>query len=112
MPIVPSIFIRDLTQDEFDQQDEIVMRCAYASQNAIGRLCDEHAHEHDVARRLHWEGIAGTHTQVQVTVSHEDFIKDYFLDLVAGHAVYELKTVAALAPRHDGLALHYAMLLD
>ena len=112
MPIHCAIPIRNLTQPEFDARDRIVMRCAYAVQNELGRLCDERVYENDLALRLQAEGMPGVHTQVPVTVSHDGFEKIYRLDLVADEALYELKTVADLVPAHDGQALHYAMLAE
>ena len=87
------------------------MRCAYASQNYLGRLCDERVYENDLALRLKADGFREVHTQVPVIVSHGDFEKTYRLDLLADDALYELKTVAALTGEHDAQALHYAMLL-
>lgn len=112
MPITSPIVIRNLTQAEFDERDAVVMRCAYAAQNALGRLCDERVYENDLARRLRAEGFKTVHTQVPVNVAHDGFAKEYRLDLVADEALYELKTVSALAPPHEAQALHYAMLTD
>jgi GxxExxY protein len=112
MPINPSICLRDLTQAEFDERDVIVMRCAYAAQNALGRLCDERVYENDVALRLRSEGFTHVHTQVPVVVTHRTFAKEYLIDLMADDALYECKTVSSLAPPHDAQALHYAMLLS
>ncbi|MBM4089232.1 MAG: GxxExxY protein [Planctomycetes bacterium] len=103
--------IRDLTQPEFDAVDKVVMRHAYACQNALGRLCNEGVYEHDLALRLCEEGH-DVHTQVPITVSHRSFEKMYRLDLVCDHAVYDAKTVQAFVGEHDAQVLHYAMLLD
>jgi len=46
-----------------------------------------------------------------VTVSHGGFSKVYFLDLVADHAVYELKTATALSKEHEAQLLNYLFLL-
>ena len=112
MPIACPIQIRNLTPSEFDERDAVVMRCAYAAQNALGRLCDERVYENDLARRLHAEGFKSVHTQVPVTVTHDGFVKEYRFDLLADDALYELKTVSAFAPQHAAQALHYAMLAD
>jgi len=112
MPILLPFKLRNLTQQQFDERDGIVMRCAYASQNALGRLCDERVYENDLARRLRAEGVSSVHTQVPIGVTHEDFAKEYRLDLVADDALYELKTVNAFVPEHDTQALHYAMLAE
>lgn len=112
MPITCAIPVRNLTREEFDERDAVVMRCSYASQNALGRLCDERVYENDLALRLRAVGCANVHTQVLVTLTHDGFRKEYRLDLLADDALYELKTVAALATQHDTQALHYAMLTE
>jgi hypothetical protein len=57
MPITSQVRFRNLTPAEFDERDAVVMRCAYASQNALGRLCDERVYENDLAGRLRAEGF-------------------------------------------------------
>jgi GxxExxY protein len=104
------IAIRDLSKDEFDERDALVMRCAYAAQNTLGRLLDERVYENDLALRLQAEGCS-VHTQVPITVSLGTFEKTYRCDLIAGDALYELKTVIAFNGEHEMQALHYAMML-
>ena len=87
------------------------MGCSYASQNDLGRLCDERVYENDVAERLQSAGCPEIQTQVPVTLMHRDFTKTYRLDLVVRQMVYEFKTARALAPEHDAQAIHYAALL-
>ncbi len=112
MPINCQLRIRNLAQSEFDERDAIVMRCAYAAQNALGRLCDERVYENDLARRLRAQGFSSVHTQIPVHATHDGFEKEYRLDLIADDALYELKTVSAFVPQNDAQALHYAMMLD
>ena len=45
-------------------------------------------------------------------MSHLDFTKTYSLDLVAGNALYELKTVAGFNSEHQAQLLNYLFLLD
>jgi GxxExxY protein len=103
--------IRDLTPAEFDSVDRDVMGCAFASQNELGRLCDERIYEKDIALRLRSLGRR-VETQMPVVVSHRTFSKTYRLDLVCDHAVYDAKTVSALTGAHKSQVLNYAMLLD
>ncbi len=110
MPIHCDIPIRNLTKAEFDEIDKVVMKCAYASQNALGRLCDERVYENDLALRLHVAGLAEVHTQVPVTITHRDFQKVCRFDLVANHALYELKTASGFVGEHDAQIMHYAMM--
>lgn len=111
MPIQPRLQLRSVSDQEFEQIDEVVMRCAYASQNHFGHLFDERVYENDIAARLRGEGFE-VHTQEPVLVTHGSFEKTYRLDLVVNQMLYELKAVSGLIPEHDMQALHYAMLQD
>lgn len=110
MPIHCPLNIRPITDVAFDAIDRLVMACCYASQNELGRLCDEQVYENDVAARLRAEGIKDVHTQVPVIVSHDTFSRTYRLDLVVRQMIYELKAVPAFAAEHDAQAIHYAVM--
>ena len=88
------------------------MKCCYASQNDFGNLCDEKVYENDVALRLRSEGVLDVSTQLPVKVSHRNFSKIYFLDLVVGQMVYEFKAENRLSSAHEAQALNYAALLS
>ncbi|WP_395741580.1 GxxExxY protein [Prosthecobacter sp.] len=111
MPIKCAISIDNLTRDEFIRRDELVMDCAYAAQNKLGRLCDERVYENELADRLRTAGVKDVATQVPLYVTHGPFTKEYRLDLVADHAVYELKTVTQFTRAHDAQLFNYAMCL-
>ena len=81
MPIERSICIQNVSKEVFDVHDNIVMRCAYDAQNALGRLCDEKVYETDLTRRLRAVGFREVHTQVPVRVVHGDFQKEYSIRL-------------------------------
>jgi GxxExxY protein len=80
---------------------------AYASQNDLGRLCDEGAYEADLKARLLADGFRSVQTQIPVTVTHHGFSKTYFLDLVADDALYELKADTTLVGEHEAQLLNY-----
>jgi len=109
MPIERRILLRELSQEEFDHLDAVVMSHAYASQNKLGRLFDERVYENEMAAAL-WAAGCEFHTQVPVKVVHRSFQKTYYFDLVVNDLLYELKTVATLVSEHEAQALHYAML--
>jgi GxxExxY protein len=100
-----------LSAAEFEAIDYRVMGHAYASQNELGRLCDECAYEADLQARLLADGFRSVQTQVPVTVTHRDFSKTYRLDLVADHALCELKTDTVLVGEHEAQLFHYLFLL-
>jgi len=111
MPIHVPIKITGLSAQEFEELDYRVMGHAYASQNELGRLCNECAYQADLKARLLGDGFRSVLTEVPITVSHRDFSKRYFLDLVADHALYELKTDAALVGEHETQLFNYMFLL-
>ncbi len=111
MPIHCPITPACLSAGEFEKLDYRVMGHAYASQNELGRLCDECAYEADLKARLLADGFQSVQTQVPVTISHRDFSKTYRLDLIADDALYELKTDTALIGEHEAQLFNYLFLL-
>lgn len=111
MPISCPLDVRCLSAEEFEQLDYRVMGHAYACQNELGRLCEEGIYQRDLQARLLADGFRDVQIEVPVTASHGSFTKAYSPDLVADHAVYELKTAAALSAEHQAQLLHYLFLL-
>ncbi len=111
MPIHCPVQIKPLDAVAFESLDYRVMGHAYASQNELGRLCDECAYQADLKARLLADGFRSVLTEVPVTVTHRDFTKKYYLDLLADDALYELKAEAALVNEHDAQMLNYIFLL-
>jgi GxxExxY protein len=111
MPIIHSIGKRTLSDQEFDEIDEVVMRCAYQCQNELGRLCEEAVYENDLAARLRAERFREVHTQAPVEVTFRGFSKVYRLDLVVEGMIYELKAVDRLSAAHDAQVFHYGALV-
>ena len=106
-----TVCLRSICQEEFAGIDYRFMRCAFDSQNELGRLCDEVIYQNDVAARLEAGGLGPVHKQVPITVTYSDFVKTYRLDLAVGNAaIYELKTEARLAADHDAQLLNYLFL--
>jgi len=111
MPIHCPITIKPLNPAEFETIDYRVMGHVYASQNDLGRLCDECAYHADLNARLIADGFRSVLTEVPITISHRDFSKKYFLDLVVDDAVYELKTDSSFCNEHEAQLLNYMFLL-
>ena len=110
MPIHCPVQMKVLSPAEFEEIDYRVMRQAYASQNELGRLCDESAYEADLQTRLLAEGFCSVQTQIPITVTHDDFVKKYSADLLVDNALYELKAEAGLVGEHDAQLLNYEFL--
>src|SRR5258708_294496 len=101
MPIHCPVSIKSLSVDEFEKVDYRVMGLAYASQNELGRLCDECVYHADLKARLLADGCESVLTEIPVTVTHQDFSKRYFFDLIVDNALYELKTNASFVSEHE-----------
>ncbi len=111
MPISCPVDVKPLTAEEFRELDYRVMCHAFASQNELGRLCEENAYKLDLQARLLAFGFQSVRIEVPVVVSHADFTKTYSLDLVADDAVFELKTAETLNSVHQAQLLNYLFLL-
>ncbi len=111
MPIHCPIKIKRLSPTQFEDIDYRVMGHAYSSQNELGRLCDECAYHADLRTRLIADGFRSVLTEVPVTVSHGDFSKEYFLDIIVDDALYELKTDTGFCSEHEAQLLNYMFLL-
>lgn len=111
MPIHCPVNVGSLSADEFEKLDYRVMGHAYTSQNELGRLCDECAYHADLKARLVADGFHSVLTEIPVTVTHRDFSKEYFLDLLVDNALYELKTKTHIASEHESQLFNYMFLL-
>ncbi len=108
MPIRIAAEIRRMDDKEFKARVYDVMRHAFDVQRELGRLFHEKIYHREIAFR-----IPDAQCEVALDVQFEDFCKTYYLDLlVGGGAVFELKAIEALAPRHERQLLHYLFLAD
>ncbi|MBI3417386.1 MAG: GxxExxY protein [Verrucomicrobia bacterium] len=101
-----------LTDAEFRRLDYRVTEQVFASHNELGRFCDEVIYKNDIARRLQHCDLGDVLREVPAVVTHDEFRKTYYLDLVVGPAViYEFKTATALTNEHQAQLLNYVLLL-
>lgn len=113
MPISLPYPLKRLDKDEFRQLDYAVMAHAFASQNELGRLCEEAIYQRDLAIRIQDAGLGSARIEFPISICYEDFATVYAVDLVvADAAIYELKTVKKLVGEHRGQLLNYLLLTD
>lgn len=111
MPVINSISLCPVPQNEFAAIDYCVMEHAFACQNELGRLCDEVIYQNDLAARLKDAKLGAIATEVPIVVTHRTFSKTYYLDLVISNcAIYELKTTTQLVAEHQAQLLNYLLL--
>lgn len=112
-PFLCPLPLKRLARAEFDALSHQVMAQVFASQNELGRLCDESVYQNDIALRLQAAGLGPVATEVPLTVSLRDFTKTYRLDLVVQESfIVELKTAATLTTEHDSQLLNYLLLTE
>lgn len=108
MPIDIQCELRRPTADEFTGLAYDVMACAFQVHNDIGRFFNEAIYKRVIAERF-----GGIDLEVPVIVRFEDFQKRYSLDMVVrGAALFEWKSVKALAAEHRSQLLGYLLLCD
>jgi GxxExxY protein len=113
MGVYCPVTFQGISAKDYDALDYRVMGCAYASQNELGRLCDEEVYKSDLKKRLLAAGFRSVRVNVPVTVSYGTFTKTYFLDLVVEDAaIYDLKTATTFVPENDAQLLNYMLLLE
>ena len=110
MPIECSVCLTPLNQEKFHELDREVMKHAFAVHNELGRFFDEDIYKTELTRRCQQAGIPGQR-EVTISVVHETFRKDFYLDMLLAHgAIYELKCAAVLMARHEGQLINYLLL--
>ncbi len=110
MPIECKFPVQRVSQKEFHVIDEVVTGIAFDIHNELGRFCNERIYQDELAHRCVNSGIP-TLRELRVCVTHQDFSKQYFLDVLAdGGAIYELKAVDGLGGNHEAQAINYLLL--
>lgn len=110
MPIDCGVDILPVEQERFHAVDKVVMRHAFDMHNSMGRFLDERIYQDELARRCRDSGF-DVHREVEIRVSHRDFMKPYYLDLlVESGMIDELKAADSLNTAHQKQLIHYLLL--
>ena len=101
-----------LTQDEFHAIDKKVMRLAFDIHNSMGRFFDEKIYQNELMSLCRSNGLEAE-SEVEIVVSHKDFLKHYYIDLLVEHGcVYEIKTAKAIQSSHTKQLINYLLLIN
>ncbi|MGH7992418.1 MAG: GxxExxY protein [Limisphaerales bacterium] len=105
--------LKRLARPAFDALSRKVMAHVFASQNELGRLCDEAVYQRDIALRLQIAGLGPVVMEAPLSISLRDFTRIYRLDLVVQEAfIVELKTAATLINEHYSQLLNYLLIVN
>ena len=112
MPIEYRVKFPRLSEDEMRAIDYRVMSHVFATQNELGRLCDESVYQLSLATRLIEAGFR-VRIEEPITLTFRDFTTTLFVDLVVDDKVpYELKAVSRLSDEHENQLLNYMLMMD
>ncbi len=104
--------IKRISQKEFNSIDEVIMKLVFEIHNDLGRFCDEKVYHNELSYIANKMGFQAEN-EVEISVTHKDFTKKYYLDVVINHScIYELKTVNKLIGIHKKQLLNYILLLN
>ena len=110
MPVEFEFEIEVVGQERFHALDKLVMKHAFDIHNTLGRFCDERVYQDELAYRCAADGM-DAQREAHIRVSHADFTKSYYLDLLVEHGIiYELKTVVTLTASHQSQLINYLLL--
>ena len=111
MPIEVSTMIQAQDQEQFHALDRRIMGVVFEVHNEFGRLMDEELYKSEIAARCVASGVEPAEREVRIRVSHQGFVKDYFMDLLFCHGfMLEAKVAERLVAAHRGQALNYLLL--
>ncbi len=111
MPIELSTEIQACDQEAFHALDRRIMGVVFDVHNEFGRLLDEDLYKCEIAVRCAALGILPAEREVRIRVSHQSFVKDYFMDLLFCHGfMLEGKAAERLVAAHRGQSLNYLLL--
>ncbi len=87
------------------------MAVVFDVHNELGRLLDEDLYKCEIAARGVALGIEPVEREVRIRVTHQDFQRDYFMDLLFRHGLMlEGKAAERLVAAHRSQALNYLFL--
>ena len=111
MPIIVNSEIRVFSELEFHKLAEKVIGVVFDVHNDFGRLMEEDVYKRAILARCSAQGIAPGKREVEIQVTHKDFRKSYFMDLLfALGLMVEAKTVEQINNSHHAQTLHYLLL--
>ncbi|MDF7801647.1 GxxExxY protein [Pontiellaceae bacterium B1224] len=95
MPIIPSHPINALSEQEFHQLDYKVMALAFETHNGLGRLYDEQIYKNKLKQKCLNHGL-NVESELEIKLTHKNYVKSLFIDLLIENCVYELKTIQCI----------------
>lgn len=106
MPIILPHPITPLSEQAFHKLDYSVMALAFEMHNELGRFYNEQIYKNKLMQECREKGFA-TECEVEIKLTHHDYSKSLFIDLLVNGSVYELKTIKFIQEQQRVQTLNY-----
>jgi GxxExxY protein len=100
MPIECSFDPPSLTKDEYHSVDHQVTGLAFKIHNELGRLYDERIYREELRFRCRRAGLEARQ-EAPIRVTHGDFRKNYYVDLIVEGVLFELKAADSVLVQRE-----------
>ncbi len=108
---VKTVDLKPVSEAAFHEIDYLVMKQVFEAHKGLGRYYDEDIYRNELARLCQVADLESVEMEVPIHVTHKDFCKTYYMDLLINRAVvYELKTVRTFDGSHRRQLLTYLLL--
>ena len=95
MPITLPHPITALSEEAFHKLDYSVMAIAFDIHNQMGRFYDEQIYKNKLKQQCYTKGF-NVESEVEIKLTHKNYSKSLFIDLLINNTVYELKTIKSI----------------
>jgi len=95
MPIILPHPIEALSEQDFHTLDYSVMALAFEVHNELGRFYDEQIYSNKLKQKCLDNGFKAER-EVEIKLTHKNYSKSLFIDLLINGSVYELKTIKSI----------------
>ncbi|VGO22812.1 GxxExxY protein [Pontiella sulfatireligans] len=95
MPIILPHTIEPLSEQAFHKLDYSVMALAFEMHNTLGRFYNEQIYKNELLQKCLARGFEAE-CEAEVKLTHQDYSKSLFIDLLISGSVYELKTIKSI----------------
>lgn len=95
MPIILPHPVEALSEQAFHKLDYSVMALAFEAHNQLGRFYDEQIYRNKLKQKCLDNGFE-TECEVEIRLTHENYSKSLFIDLLINGSVYELKAIKSI----------------
>jgi len=103
--------IQPLSEQAFHKLDYAIMALAFEVHNLWGRFYDEQIYQNELKQRCLDSGLE-VESELEIKLTHKNYSKSLFIDLLINGCVYELKTIKSIQEQQRIQTLDYLFATD